>query len=75
MSWVAKKKLPILFVVEDNNFAVLTEKKDRRDWSVKDLAKSFKIKAYETEDNPKNFFKILSKNIFKGPLLINIDTN
>ena len=27
LSWVAKKKLPILFVVEDNNFAVLTKKK------------------------------------------------
>ena len=75
LSWVAKKKLPILFVVEDNNFAVLTKKKDRRDWSVKDLAKSFKIKAYESEDNPKNIFEILSKNIFKGPQLINIHTN
>jgi pyruvate dehydrogenase E1 component alpha subunit len=27
LSWVAKKNLPILFVVEDNNFAVLTKKK------------------------------------------------
>ena len=28
LSWIAKKKLPILFIVEDNNFAVLTKKKD-----------------------------------------------
>ncbi len=75
LSWVAKKNLPILFVVEDNNFAVLTKKKDRRDWLVKDVAKSFKIKAHETYDNPKNIFKILSKNIFKEPQLINIHTN
>ena len=26
LSWVSKKKLPILFVVDDNNYAVLTKK-------------------------------------------------
>ena len=75
LSWVAKKKLPILFVVEDNNFAVLTKKKDRRDWSAKDVAKAFKIDSYDIKDDPKQIFKILSKNIFKKPQLINIHTN
>ena len=75
LSWVAKKKLPILFVVEDNNLAVLTKKKDRRDWKIIDVAKSFRIKSYETRDDPKEILKLLSKNIFKGPQLINIHTN
>ena len=75
LSWVSKKKLPILFVVEDNNLAVLTKKKDRRDWNVKDVAKAFKIKSFESKDDPKEIFKILSKNIFREPQLINIHTN
>ena len=33
LSWVSKKKLPILFVVDDNNYAVLTKKDERRDCS------------------------------------------
>ncbi len=75
LSWVAKKDLPILFVVEDNNLAILTKKTDRRDWNILDVAKSFKIKSFETKDNPKEILKTLSKNIFKGPQLINIHTN
>ena len=75
LSWISKKNLPILFVVEDNNFAVLTKKKDRRDWAVKDIAKAFKIKSFDVEDDPKKIFKALNTNIFKGPKLINIHTN
>ena len=75
LAWVSKKKLPILFVVEDNNFAVLTKKDDRRDWSAKEVAKAFKIEAHDVNDEPKQIFKALSKNIFKQPQLINIHTN
>lgn len=75
LSWVAKKKLPILFVVEDNNFAVLTKKSDRRDWRALDVAKSFKLNAFDTKDDPVNIFKALNKNIFLKPALINIHTN
>ena len=75
LSWIAKKKLPILFIVEDNNFAVLTKKKDRRDWIAKDVAKAFKIKAFDVKDDPKQIFKSLSNNIFKEPQLVNIHTN
>ena len=75
LSWIAKKKLPILFVVEDNNFAVLTKKKDRRDWVAKDVAKAFKIKAFDVKDDPKQIFKCLSNTLFTEPQLINIHTN
>ena len=74
LSWAAKKELPILFVVEDNNYAVLTKKEDRRDWKAKDVAKAFKLDSYDTQDNPEKIFKILKKNIFKKPIFINVHT-
>lgn len=75
LSWVAKKKLPIVFVVEDNNFAVLTKKKDRRDWKAVDVAKSFKMLAFDIKDDPVQIYKSLKNIIFKKPILINIHTN
>ena len=74
LSWAAKKELPILFVVEDNNYAVLTKKDDRRDWKAKDVAKAFKLDSYDTQDSPEKIFKILKKNIFKKPIFINVHT-
>ena len=74
LSWAAKKKLPILFVVEDNNYAVLTKKEDRRDWKAKDVAKAFKLDSYDIQDSPEKIFKILKKKIFKKPIFMNIHT-
>ena len=48
-------------MVEDNNYAVLTKKEDRRDWKAKDVAKAFKLDSYDTQDNPEKIFKILKK--------------
>ena len=75
LSWVAKKKLPILFVVEDNNYAVLTKKDDRREWTAKKIAEAFKIKSFDVNDDPIKIHNALHKNIFKEPILINIHTN
>ena len=59
LSWIAKKRLPVLFVVEDNNFAVLTKKEDRRDWSAKDVAK----KGIESVPNIKLSFWCPDNNL------------
>jgi TPP-dependent pyruvate/acetoin dehydrogenase alpha subunit len=75
LAWVSKKKLPILFVVEDNNFAVLTKKDERRDWKAKDVAKAFRVDSFDVKDDPLLVYKLLKKNIFKKPTLINIHTN
>ena len=69
LSWAAKKELPILFVVEDNNYAVLTEKKDRRDWKAKDVAKAFKLESYDIDDKPQNIFSVLKKTCLKNQFL------
>ena len=52
LGWASTKKLPILFVVEDNNLSILTEKKIRRNWHMHDVAKSFKMKGFNISDDP-----------------------
>lgn len=74
LGWASTKKLPLLVVVEDNNFSILTEKKIRRNWEMQDVAKAFKMKGFSLDDNPKNIYKY-SKYFFKQPCLLNINTN
>ena len=66
LSWVSKKKLPILFVVDDNNYAVLTKKDERRDWEAKELAKAFKMQSFDMMDDPMKISKYLKKSLFIG---------
>jgi TPP-dependent pyruvate/acetoin dehydrogenase alpha subunit len=75
ISWVAKKKIPILIIVEDNNFAITTTKDERRDWKVKNVANAFDIESYDIKDDPKNIYKILKDYEFKKPMVVNIRTN
>ena len=75
ISWIAKKKIPILIVVEDNNFAITTSKKERRDWTVKNIGKAFNIDSYDIKDNPISIFKILGSYKFEKPLILNVHTN
>ena len=74
LGWAATKKLPILFIVEDNNLSILTEKKVRRNWDMHDVARSFKMKGYNLKDNPCEIEKY-KKFFFKEPMLLNINTN
>lgn len=74
LGWASTKKLPILFVVEDNNLSILTEKKIRRNWNMHEVAKSFKMKGYNISDDPKEILKY-QKYFFKEPMLLNINTN
>ena len=46
------KKLPILFIVEDNNLSILTEKLDM---VTHEVAKSFKMKGFNISDDLKNY--------------------
>ncbi|MDC1006922.1 thiamine pyrophosphate-dependent enzyme [Candidatus Pelagibacter sp.] len=74
LGWASTKKLPILFVVEDNNLSILTKKKVRRNWHMHDVAKSFKMKGYDINDDP-NSIRKYSKFFFKEPMLLNINTH
>jgi TPP-dependent pyruvate/acetoin dehydrogenase alpha subunit len=74
LGWASTKKLPILFVVEDNNLSILTKKKVRRNWHMHDVAKSFQMKGFDLSDNPKEILKY-KKFFFKEPMLLNVNTN
>jgi pyruvate dehydrogenase E1 component alpha subunit len=74
MGWASTKKLPILFIVEDNNLSILTEKKIRRNWEMDDVARAFKMKGYNIDDNPLSIIDVLKDYNFEEPMLLNINT-
>jgi pyruvate dehydrogenase E1 component alpha subunit len=75
IGWASTKNLPILFVVEDNNLSILTEKKVRRNWEMDDVAKAFKMEAYNITDDPFHIWQLLYHYNFDRPMLLNINTN
>jgi len=74
IGWASTKNLPILFVVEDNNLSILTEKKVRRNWEMDEIAKGFRMKSYNISDNPEDIFMVLKDYNFEYPMLLNINT-
>jgi pyruvate dehydrogenase E1 component alpha subunit len=74
MGWASTKNLPILFIVEDNNLSILTEKRVRRNWEMSDVAQAFKMQGHNIDDNPESIFSVLSTYNFDKPMLLNINT-
>lgn len=80
LGYAATHKLPILFVCEDNNLSILTEKKVRRSWSIVDVAKGFGIDSHQVDDDfisLESIFHYCIANITyrSRPYLININCN
>jgi len=74
LGWASTKQLPILFVVEDNNLSILTEKRVRRNWEMPDVAKAFNMTGIQVDDSPFAIKAALS-HVFKKPVLLNINTH
>ncbi len=74
MGWASTKNLPILFIVEDNNLSILTEKRVRRNWEMSDVAQAFKMQGHNIDDNPESILSVLSTYNFDKPMLLNINT-
>lgn len=74
LGWASTKNLPILFVVEDNNLAILTEKKVRRSWEISDVSRSMGIDSYDITDDPKAI-GIAVEDAFETPMLLNVRTS
>lgn len=74
LGWASTKNLPMLFIVEDNNLSILTEKKVRRNWEMHDVAKSFKMRGLNITDDPEEIRSSL-EDVFNGPLLLNVNTH
>jgi TPP-dependent pyruvate/acetoin dehydrogenase alpha subunit len=75
MGWASTKNLPILFIVEDNNLSILTEKKVRRNWEMDDVAKAFKMEATNIIDHPDIITGAMKLYNFDKPMLLNINTH
>ena len=74
IAWATKKKIPIIFIVEDNDLSILTEKKVRRDWEMVDFAKSVGCEAFECTDDPRDIEESFLK-MKSMPCLFNVKTN
>jgi acetoin:2,6-dichlorophenolindophenol oxidoreductase subunit alpha len=73
MGFAATHNLPILFVCEDNDLSVLTEKHVRRCWNIVDVAKSLGIKfARDIIDNPLHIREATMRAKDNLPALLNI---
>jgi pyruvate dehydrogenase E1 component alpha subunit len=70
LGFAVTHKLPILFVCEDNNLSILTEKSVRRSWDLVDVAKGFGLNAKTIEDNPEDILNIE----ISLPMLVQIKT-
>jgi len=75
LGWASTKKLPILFIVEDNNLSILTEKKVRRNWEMHTLARGLNMESFDISDDPMDIRKVLENYNFEYPLLLNINTH
>ena len=75
VGWASTKKLPIWFIVEDNNLSILTEKKVRRCWEMGEIANAFKMPGVDVSDDPEVLWKMFSEHNIDCPVLFNIKTN
>jgi len=75
IGWASTKNIPVLFVIEDNNLSILTEKKVRRSWEMHNIAKGFGVNSFDLSDDPHDIKKHLETGkVFENPLLLNINT-
>lgn len=72
--WAATKNLPILFIVEDNNLSILTEKKVRRSWDISSVSEAMNVESYSVDDTDRDTILDISVNFFKKPILLEIKT-
>ena len=73
LGFAKTKKLPVLFVVNDNNLSILTKKDVRRDWSMAEHA-NFGMPAIEITDDPWLIMYYAKKFSTSLPALMNIHT-
>jgi len=73
LGWASTKKLPILFLIDDNNLSILTEKAVRRNWNIVDVAKGFGIRSFDVSDDPNELLGVLPQ-VIDSPVLVNVNT-
>ncbi|KAF0118871.1 MAG: pyruvate dehydrogenase E1 component subunit alpha [Rhodospirillaceae bacterium] len=74
LGFAATRRLPILFVCEDNDLSVLTPTRDRRSWQMVEVAAGFGLPAVDIADDPwlvEHWATRMAENL---PALINVRT-
>lgn len=74
MGYAATKKVPLLFVCEDNNLSILTAVETRRSWSLVDVAQSLGMAAVDIGDDPWLIAHYAEVYLNKLPAFINVRT-
>lgn len=74
LGFVKKNNLKIIFICDDNDLSVLTPTKDRRKWSLTEVAKSFGLNTLDITDDPLTIYHAIKKLKKNLPALINIRT-
>ena len=74
LGYAISKKLPVLFVCEDNGLSILTKVEVRRNWSAVDMARSLGMPAIEITDDPWLIAHHLEEMKNNLPGFINIQT-
>lgn len=74
MGFAQTHKLPVLFVCEDNNLSILTEKKVRRSWELASIVKGIGMPAVDIKDNPWLIAFYTRAFVDKLPAFINVRT-
>lgn len=72
--YAISKKVPVLFLCEDNDLSILTKKEVRRSWDVVNVARGFGMTAYNTEDDPISIYNKVVQVMDNLPALINVHT-
>lgn len=73
--FAATHKLPILFVINDNNYSVLSVVERRRSWGMAELAKGFGLNSVDIADDPWTLMKVCRDIGDRLPALINVRVN
>jgi acetoin:2,6-dichlorophenolindophenol oxidoreductase subunit alpha len=74
MGYAATKKLPVLFVCEDNDLSILTHVRTRRSWGVADVARSLGLAAADITDDPWLIAYTVQSLLSALPAYLNIRT-
>lgn len=68
------RKLPVLFICEDNGLSILTPVATRRSWSISDVARAVGITAVDITDDPWLIMARVKTALTNLPALITIHT-
>ena len=72
LGWAVTENLPIWFIVEDNDLAILTKKRVRRSWEISNVAFGFRMRTHDVTDAPENLEAAFYPG--NGPRLVNVHT-